>query len=105
MTIFHIAHADEWAEAVIRDDYRISSRGMTLDDVGYIHCSHAAQVDMVANSFYFDDEKPLVLLHIDESLVPDLRVEDGFPHVYGPISPEWVTEVQPVSFIDGTFRR
>lgn len=104
MTIFHIAHASEWADAVIRDEYRMSSRGMTLDDVGYIHCSRADQVDLVANSFYFDDPEPLVLLHIDESLVPDLRVEGGFPHIYGAISPEWVTDVQPVGFIDGTFR-
>ncbi|MED5328186.1 MAG: DUF952 domain-containing protein, partial [Actinomycetota bacterium] len=45
--IWHIALKTDWVEAQASRDYRISTRGMTLDEVGYIHCSTTEQIEGV----------------------------------------------------------
>jgi glutathione S-transferase len=90
--IYHLALPTDWAGAFESGEYRISTRGMTLDDVGYIHCSTRAQVEPVANRFYADVDE-LVVLMIDPVLVPaDIRweppapgIDELFPHIYGPL--------------------
>lgn len=90
--ILHIALPDDWAAAKATGEYRVSTRGHTLDDVGFIHCSHPHQVVKVAN-FAYADVAELVLLHIEpELLEAELKIEPAaenaaelFPHVYGPI--------------------
>ena len=90
--ILHIALPDDWREAASGDDYRVSTRGVTLEQDGFIHCSFPHQLEGVANSFY-SDLSELLLLHVDPDRVDsEIRVEppaDGvgalFPHVYGPI--------------------
>ena len=52
--IWHIALKTDWVEAQASRDYRISTRGMTLDVVGYIHCSTTEQIEGVARRFYSD---------------------------------------------------
>jgi uncharacterized protein (DUF952 family) len=115
MSIFHIARVSDWEDAQDDGAYRISTRGATLDDVGFIHASgDRAQVERVAAFVYADDEEPLVVLVIDEARLElsgiQLEYEDGgagelFPHIYGPIDPTWVSEVLPASFDeDGVFR-
>jgi uncharacterized protein (DUF952 family) len=90
--VFHIALATDWAAAVDAGDYRVSTRGRTLDEEGYIHASRAHQVDGVRRGFYADVEEPLLLLEIDPELLGvELRLErppgapEEFPHIYGPI--------------------
>lgn len=90
--ILHIALPDEWAEARAVGEYRRSTRGRSLDEIGFVHCSYPSQVVRVAN-FAYGDVAEVVLLHIDPELVEaEVRVEPGepggtelFPHVYGPI--------------------
>ena len=90
--IFHLAMPDDWAAAKPVSEYRISTRGKTLDEVGFVHCSFALQLEGVANRFYADVAE-LVLLQIEpELLEAEVRVEsttpgsdEKFPHVYGPI--------------------
>lgn len=90
--LLHIALPDDWAAARAAGEYRISTRGKTLDDEGFIHCSYPRQVEGVANRFYANTAE-LVLLHLDPDLIDaEVRVEPGveggdelFPHVYGPI--------------------
>lgn len=90
--IFHLALPPDWVAAFGPGEYRMSTRGMTLDEVGFIHCSTRAQVEATANRFYSDVDE-LVLLTIDPLLVPsEVRweppapgVDDLFPHVYGPL--------------------
>ena len=90
--IFHIALPTDWAAAFADGDYRMSTRGMTLDDVGFIHCSTRQQIEATANRFYGDIDQ-LVLLVIDPVAVPsDILwepptpdVEELFPHIYGPL--------------------
>lgn len=90
--IYHLALPDEWADAFATGEYRRSTRGMTLDDVGFIHCSTREQIEDTANRFYGDLDQ-LVVLTIDPALVPSPivheRPEAGldvlFPHIYGPL--------------------
>ncbi len=90
--ILHIAIPDEWMQARDFGEYRGSTRGRSLDQEGFIHCSYPGQLEGVANRFYADVAE-LVLLHIEPDLLAaEIRVEpatDGdderFPHVYGPI--------------------
>ncbi|HOW00092.1 MAG TPA: DUF952 domain-containing protein, partial [Rhodoglobus sp.] len=69
MTIFHIAHAIDWHDAERTGEYRVSTRGRTLDEVGFIHASSEAQVVGVANAFYSDDPLTLIVLELDEARI------------------------------------
>jgi glutathione S-transferase len=90
--IFHLALPDDRAAAFTDGQYLISTRGMTLDEVGFIHCSTRDQIEDTANLFYGDVEQ-LVVLTIDPTLVPSPIVYETpgpgldtlFPHIYGPL--------------------
>ncbi len=108
--IFHIAHRSDWDSAVVSGDYRVSSRGRTIDDEGFIHASTAEQLSATAIRFYADDPEPLVVLGVDEDRIAasgvELRWEGGselFPHIYGAIVPQWVTAVHDAAFVYGRF--
>lgn len=98
MALFHICPRDAW-EAT-----RSAYCGDTLDTDGFVHCSTIDQVRAVADAV-FEGEEGLVLLGIDqEELNSDVRWEDGFPHVFGPIERAAVVEVIDFpSSEDGTF--
>ncbi|WP_027478951.1 DUF952 domain-containing protein [Gryllotalpicola ginsengisoli] len=114
MTIWHLAHRDDWRAALDSGEYRISTRGATLDDVGFIHASYSEQLSRVAEFVYADDDRELCVLVLDENriradgvLVADEDGGDGelFPHIYGPIKPSWVLEVREAGFdADKKFR-
>ena len=99
--IFHIAEADAWESAVRMGVYLTSTRGRSLAEVGFIHCSHRHQVERVANAAYRDGG-PVVLLTIDpDRLGVEVREEpvggpETFPHVYGPLSVGAVVAVEPL---------
>lgn len=90
--IFHLALPEDWAATFEDGWYRTSTRGMTLDDVGFIHCSSRFQIEATANRFYADVDQ-LVLLTIDPGRVgapvewepPAPGVDELFPHIYGPL--------------------
>jgi len=104
MTIFHIAHRADWDAALVAGEYRISTRGLTLDQVGFIHASSADQLASVAELFYRDDPESLVVLEIDDSALDDaVRWEDAgsgelFPHIYRALHPADVTANVPAKF-------
>lgn len=100
MTIFHIALRRDWQAAVDADEpYTVSTRGRTLEQVGFIHAALAQQVAGVANLFYRDCEEPLCVLAIDEArLTAELVYEriggtERFPHIYGPLNRDAVVDV------------
>ncbi|MEY2398648.1 MAG: hypothetical protein QOJ00_1822 [Actinomycetota bacterium] len=91
--IFHIADKQAWEEAASSGFYAQSTRELTLEEVGFIHCSYRHQVIAVANKYYADVMDPLVLLTIepdllDPPLVPEPPAEgmQPFPHVYGALN-------------------
>lgn len=100
--IFHLALPADWEAATDSGVYPMSTRGVTVEREGFVHCSFAHQVLDVARRFY-DDVDELVVLHLDrEVLEADLRIEspaDGidelFPHVYRPIPTDAVVATQP----------
>jgi uncharacterized protein (DUF952 family) len=104
--ILHLALASDWDDARRSGSYRVSTRGRTLEQEGFIHASHAHQWQGVRDRFYADVTEPLVLLFIDpDRLRAPVREEqvgtESFPHIYGPVDADAVVEVRPVGDEDG----
>jgi uncharacterized protein (DUF952 family) len=102
--IFHIAERRLWEQSQATGEYAQSTRGATLADEGFIHCSFQHQVDMVANFLYADHDGDLVLLEADPArIAAEIRVEnlDGgeeqFPHIYGPLPVSAVVRVHSMT--------
>lgn len=106
--ILHLALASDWADAQQQGAYRISTRGLTLDQVGFIHAARPEQLDGVAERFYADVTEPMVVLVIerselasrginviDEPAVVDDPGAEVFPHIYGELPVDAVAEVRP----------
>lgn len=110
--IWHLARADDWHEAQGAGAYTASSRGVSLAQEGFIHCSYPHQLAQVAQAFYADDPGPLLVLVIDPShlggaqvRVEALGTQEAYPHIYGPIPVAAVTRTHPAGFAaDGQFR-
>ena len=95
--LYHLALSDDWQAARSADaDYRISTRGRTLAEVGFIHLSLAHQVGATVGRFYGDLPAGAVkLLVIDPARLQEaglsVRHEPApgtgelFPHLYGPL--------------------
>ena len=101
--LFHLADRGDWLAAEATGEYRISTRGVTLAEQGFIHCSLRQQVRGVAERYYADADD-LVLLVIDSGRVGcPIRYEappdgvESYPHIYGPLPADAVTAVVPVS--------
>ncbi|WP_019631667.1 DUF952 domain-containing protein [Actinomadura atramentaria] len=103
-TLLHVAERRHWDEArAAGGPYAMSTRGRTLADEGFVHCSSTeAQAATVLDRFYADVPRDdLVLLVIDRTALPaEVRYAsvdgDLFPHVHGPIPLAAVIEVRPV---------
>jgi glutathione S-transferase len=102
-TLFHIALPDEWEAAKAGGSYDRSTRGRSLAEEGFIHCSYRHQVEATANRFYADVAELVVLTldgdRIGSPIVEEAAVEAGelFPHVYGPIPVEAVVAATPLA--------
>lgn len=95
--ILHITTDKEWEKAQVEGEYTAPS----LKTDGFIHCSTLTQTVDTANIF-FKGQNGLVLLCIDEKKLKselkfedpagggneqhDPRVDNLFPHIYGPIN-------------------
>jgi glutathione S-transferase len=105
--LYHIALPADWESARGIGIYSTSTRGVTLADEGFVHCSRRHQVEATANRFY-DDLGEVVLLTIDEVML-DVAVVDedlygtgeSFPHVYGPIPVSAVVDARPLTRAEG----
>lgn len=103
MLIFHIAEPADWATAHDVGCHTASTRNATLDEVGFIHCSQHDQVQDVLESIYADVDHDLTLLTIDtERLASPWQLDEvpgaarPFPHIYGPLNLDAVTEAAPL---------
>jgi uncharacterized protein (DUF952 family) len=101
--LFHLTERSTWLAAERTGAYRMSTRGLTLADQGFIHCSLRHQLRQVAE-FLYSDAGDLVVLVIDAARVPaPVRYEapepgaEEYPHIYGPLPVAAVTQVIPVS--------
>ncbi len=100
--IHHLALADAWSAAQEAGSYTVSTLGLDLAEVGFIHCSRAEQVAGVHATFYTDVSEPVVLLTIDTAMLTAPWQYDevpadplSFPHIYGPLNLDAVVAVEP----------
>ncbi|HTJ34371.1 MAG TPA: DUF952 domain-containing protein [Dactylosporangium sp.] len=97
--IYHIAFASDWENAKEEGEYRISTKGRTLEEQGFIHGGTAHHVAPIANMIYGSDEGLVVLVIEEERLSSPLRYDEvpgwdqPFPHIYGPLNPDAVVSV------------
>jgi glutathione S-transferase len=96
--LYHLALPEEWRQARAAGIYARSTRGLGLEQVGFIHASYAHQLAATYARFY-GDAGPVVLLTIDPALLEQagvaVRAEaagsnpaagaERFPHLYGPL--------------------
>jgi uncharacterized protein (DUF952 family) len=101
--LYHITQAADWRDARAAGEYRLSTRGVTLEEQGFIHCSLPHQLRGVAEVIYHDADD-LVVLVIDTGRLPvPVRFEapqpgaEEYPHIYGALPVEAVTSVVAVS--------
>lgn len=102
--LFHITTAAEWEAGVGAGSFTGSTRGKSLAEVGFIHCSFAGQVADVAAAVYAECDDELVLLQIDPARIDaEIKVEpapgtdQSYPHIYGPLPITAVIEVQALT--------
>ncbi len=97
--IYHMTRRADWFQRPDPAEYRLSTHGKSLEDVGFIHCSHAHQVTRTAGAV-FPGVEDLILLAIDTERLTAPVVEEGrapgaeaFPHIYGPLNADAVTAI------------
>ena len=101
--IYHLALARDWELATTAGEYLMSTRGVGLDEVGFIHAAHRHQVQGVADRYYAGTDEKLVLLTVDPGRLDVPVVEEvpgsadeAFPHIYGPLPVGAVISVSAV---------
>ncbi len=96
--IYHIMTTQEWEKQKLADSITAPS----LHSEGFIHCCYENQIQGVLERYYAD-EKQIVQLTIDETLVEvPIREEEGstgekFPHILGTISFKAVVDIRKKS--------
>jgi glutathione S-transferase len=105
--LYHLALRPEWHAARGDRFYCRSTRGQSLDAVGFIHLSKADQVETTAQRFYSDvPSSELLLLTIDPQRLAGAGLEvreepapdtgERFPHLYGALPLEAVLLAEPL---------
>ena len=81
--LYHLALAEDWDPTAAA--YRGSTLGRSFAEEGFVHCSTAEQLQATADRFY-TGRSDVLLLTVDPRLLTDeIRIEGGFPHLYGPL--------------------
>lgn len=104
--LYHLALSEEWQGARAEGVYDRSSRGLSLQQVGFIHASHVHQIAGTYRRFYADLPAGAVrLLTIDPArlaavgvaVVAEPAPESGelFPHLYGALPAGAVLRDEP----------
>ena len=96
--IYHITTLSRWKASLITGFHEADS----LATEGFIHASDSNQVIGVLERFY-QNQKDLLLLHIDETKLTSVlkyemapSVNELFPHIYGSINIDAVTEASSI---------
>ncbi len=98
----HLTTKQAWDDALKVGVYSLSTKGKTLEQVGFIHGSYPDQVEEVAGFVFAGSSEELVLLHLDSNKLEaagiEVRVEEAsngkmYPHIYGAIPCDLVERV------------
>lgn len=101
-TFLHLTTKQAWEDALKVGIYSLSTKGKTLEEVGFIHGSFADQVEEVAGFVFAGSTEDLILLHLEIDKLAsngiEVRVEEAsngksYPHIYGAIPCELVNRV------------
>mgnify|MGYP000482207433 CR=1 FL=1 len=95
----HLTTKHAWEDAMKDGSYSLSTKGKTLEEVGFIHGSFADQVEEVAGFVFAGSTEELVVLHLNIGNLAlhsiEVRIEKAsngksYPHIYGAIPCELV---------------
>lgn len=91
--LYHLVSQSDWKAAQSRGSYRAES----LTSEGFIHFSFGHQWRLTLQRYYVERED-LLLLRVDPGRLPaeQLRVENGFPHLYAEMPCAAVLEARPL---------
>ena len=101
-SFLHLTTKQAWEDSLKVGTYSLSTKGKSLEEVGFIHGSFANQVEEVAGFVFAGSTEELVVLHLNidklESHDIVVRVEEAsngksYPHIYGAIPCELVDRV------------
>ncbi len=101
-SFLHLTSKQAWEDALKVGTYSLSTRGKTLEEVGFIHGSFADQVEEVAGFVFAGSTEELVVLHLNIDILEShgilVRVEEAsngksYPHIYSAIPCELVDGV------------
>jgi glutathione S-transferase len=105
--LYHLALRDDWQRAKLEGHYAYSSRGLPLEQVGFLHASLAHQVEPTRQLFYADlPAAEVLLLAIDPARLGPAGVEvrlepapqsgELFPHLNPCLPLEAVIWSEPI---------
>lgn len=100
--LLHITERTNWETALRTGWYRTSTRGLSLDEQGFIHCSLPHQLRSVAEYVYGDADDLVVLVIDSECISAPVEYEapepgaEKYPHIDGAVPTSAVSEVVPV---------
>jgi uncharacterized protein (DUF952 family) len=93
--IYHLTTVEEWEDAQDIGSYQPSS----FQREGFIHCATEEQLESVKER-HFKGQENLVKLIIDPSKLTQrlqydhhTELQQEFPHIYGPLNIEAVTQI------------
>ena len=101
-TFLHLTTKRAWEDALKVGTYSLSTKGKTLEEVGFIHGSFADQVEEVAGFVFAGSTEELVVLHLNLDKLAsngiDVRVEESsngksYPHIYRVVPCELVDRI------------
>lgn len=90
----HLTTKQAWENALAIGIYSLSTKGKTLEEVGFIHGSFPDQVEEVGGFVFAASTEELIVLHLDSEKLElggtEVRVEEAsngkkYPHIYGAI--------------------
>ena len=88
--IHHVMTVEGWIRFQEAGTSEQSTRDLTLAEEGFIHCSYDDQLEATIGRYYADLDEVVVVTLDPELLSSEIKVENGFPHVYGPLELEAV---------------
>jgi uncharacterized protein (DUF952 family) len=92
--IYHVTTLSEWTKAQLSGTFDRSTKGKSIEDVGFIHASTALQLEEIQAKLYGKTTEKLVVLVLSQEKLQgagiEVRFEDGgegeyYPHIYAPI--------------------
>ena len=101
--LLHITDPASWRQSAASGEHAMSTRGVTLAEEGFIHCSLPHQVRRIADLVYPETAELVILVIDSDRLTAPVRYEaaepggEQFPRIYGPLTTGAVTEAAQVS--------